>query len=153
MENFAAENKQAVKSDIVCPACYKPVQGCSIIDGGKDDYGRQTRHYMGWCCNCNMGFEAVQFMAQHAEEPRWLLHKWRYYAMVQALGKPLPQRGWQKVNELPETAPVVTGPGGEYNKSFTPGTMGRLEKLTLALDLTREKVNDLIKLVRNGGVF
>ena len=153
MEKNAAEKEQAVKSDIVCPACYKPVAGCTVIGGDEDDYGRQVRHYMGWCCNCNMGFEAVQFLAEHAGNPRWILHRWQYYAMVQALNKNLPQAGWQIVNELPVPAPVVTGPGGEYNESFTPKTVDLIEKLNMVLKSTQRTVDYLIKAIRNGGVF
>jgi len=113
---------------VICPRCYKSLQGHSIFKQGTDRYGRHLRSYLGWCTHCNTGFEVEQFQ----RDEKWRLHRHRYYATSIAGGQSLPSSRWVVVEELPEPAPVVTGPGGEYSTDFQLDT----EYLKVFMSLT-----------------
>ena len=101
-----------IKTEIVCPHCFKPLAGASVLPAQADRYDRITRKYFGWCINCHMGCEVVQF---HKYD-KWHIHKYRYYAAALPIDKPVPDRQWTELEKLPEPAPVVTGPGGDYDR-------------------------------------
>jgi len=90
--------------DVICPTCLKPLLAHSIFHDESDKYGRHIRRYMGWCCNCNCGFEVAQF----EKEGRWFIHQFRYYAQA------VPKGDWQLITPLPEPPVVMTGPGEGY---------------------------------------
>ena len=106
--------KKPIDKQIICPKCYNCLTGYSLFKGEKDDSGRHTRHYMGWCSSCDIGFEVVQFK----KDDKWHLQKYRYYAAVLDIDKPVPAAGWVTLERVPEPPAVVTGPGGDYTKSW-----------------------------------
>jgi len=97
---------QETVEGVVCPVCYKPMPGTVIIQRPADRYGRVIRTYFGWCLACNAGCEVVQFQ----KDGKWLIEKHRPYSP-----EPL---AWQKVNSLPESAPIVLGPGGDFDSDI-----------------------------------
>jgi len=79
-----------------------------------DRYGRIIRRYFAWCFECNRGFEVIQF----AKNGRWLIHKYQPYTIVGHTYHSKATGEWTILNELPEPAPVVVGPGGDYDKQI-----------------------------------
>ena len=140
------EAKATEKDNLICPACFKPLLGYSVFGARSDEYGRALRNYMGWCNHCSVGFEVVQFLNDDA----WVLHSYRYYAAVLPDNKPKPSPGWTLIKELPETAPVVTGEGGEYNLPYEPKTVELVKELLNALKATTVTVECLLKMMVPG---
>ena len=101
-------------SDCVCPICFKPMTGPRII-GQADRYGREIRQCLGFCTVCKLGSETIQFK----RDERWVIHKYQVYAYVGQLTHCHATGRWVTLNDLPEPAPIVTGPGGEYDKQIT----------------------------------
>ena len=106
--------KAAIVPDCVCPACYKPL-AYPRIESVADRYGRVMRRYFGFCSSCNLGSETIQFK----RDERWVIHKYQVYTYVGQLTHCQASGKWITMNELPEPAPVVIGPGGEYDKQIT----------------------------------
>jgi len=112
---------QKTNTDVVCPQCLRPIMGYSLYGSIEETPSRAVRKYMGWCCNCNAGFEVVQFSQDGI---KWFIRKFRYFAAVVPEGKKVPEKDWQIINQLPEppaavpaepVVPVVmTGPGGDF---------------------------------------
>jgi len=103
---------------VVCPECNSLIQ-LPLITGVDhclhecpERYIQTAmRRYFGWCLDCKCGAEVIQFQ----DGDLWRINQYRMYR--QAAGeKPTPITGWIKLNELPQPAPVVTGPGGCYDK-------------------------------------
>lgn len=111
---YVKELQTETAQGIICPECFKELKEYSVISNKVDRYGRELRTYYGWCISCELGSEVVQFRQNN----KWHIHKHRYYAVTIETDKPLPSREWQIVNELPEPAPVVIGPGGNYDKQI-----------------------------------
>ena len=106
--------KAAVDVDVVCPECNKQLGNYTAILIKGDRYGRETREYYGWCAgDCDQGYEVVQYKQGN----RWHIHKYRYFAAISDGTGVVPSKKWQVVHELPEPAPVVIGPGGDYDKA------------------------------------
>jgi len=114
------------KPDIVCPNCLSRVPAYSVTFEGPDRYGRTVRNYFTWCAKCDRGFEVVQFLA----DGNWHIHTYRYWLAV-GVDKPVPQAGWTVVNQMPEPAPIVIGPGGDYDRQFTltPSARKKVRKI------------------------
>jgi hypothetical protein len=107
--------KAEIVPDCVCPACYKPM-AYPRMDEIADRYGRVMRRYFGFCPICSLGNETVQFK----RDGRWVIHKYQVYAYVGQLTHCRATGRWVTLNDLPEPAPVVTGPEGrEYDKQIT----------------------------------
>lgn len=100
-------------ADIVCPKCFKPMVATQIIPQ-PDRYGRKIRRYLGFCTGYNLGSEVWQF----ERDGRWVIHKYQVYAYVGQLTHCQASGKWVTLNDLPEPAPVVTGPGGDYDKQI-----------------------------------
>lgn len=98
-------------SQVVCPHCFEPITSYTMYGVLEDRYGRITRNYFGWCDKCQTGYEVCQF----DRDNKWHIHKFRYYASIQATGRNLPQQ-WRLVEQLPDAAAVVTGPGGDFDR-------------------------------------
>lgn len=145
MIQYAKEQTgQKTVAGIICPMCHKPLAGYAILDNRTDRYGRQLRHYMGWCQHCRIGFEVIQFKAGD----KWHVHKHRYYAAISTVGKALPLSSWQVVSELPQPPVVIIGQGGDFDMQFTPEFSGLLEALQKALKSTTQVLEALIKSIR-----
>ena len=142
------QNAQKTVADAVCPRCFKPLQWPSIIERRPDRYGRKLRTCLAWCFRCNTGFEIIQF----ERDGRWLLHKFRQYTISGWSGVKDIMDGrsrferWELVQELPEPAPVVTGPGGDYDKQieFQSDSFKLLKSLHSALKSTCELLKHLL---------
>jgi len=142
MVKQADHNQEATIKDVICPKCYRYLNGCSVRDIGCDRYERRMRSYIGWCTRCNLGSEVVQF----ADGDRWKLHKWRYYAKLGL--KNAPSTGWQIITELPDSPVVVTGPGGDYDKAYTPQT---IEAVKLLLDAFKGGLKAIEHILKDAG--
>lgn len=99
-------------ADVICPHCYHPLKGSSAFGAEADRYGRITRKYFGWCLQCDMGCEVVQFIA----ESKWHLHRFRYWRKTGEFGVNRADE-WVDVEPLPQAPPVLTGPGGDYDQA------------------------------------
>jgi len=143
MVSYAKENQtqQQTDKDVVCPKCFKPLQGQSVLHAIPDRYGRKLRKYFGWCLECNRGFEVVQF----DKDNRWHIHKYQNYEVIGQKIHCTPAGNWTTVNELPEPAPVVVGPGGDYDKSFDLETVELMKTVLNALKATTKTVELLLK--------
>jgi len=133
-----SDDGRRTTADCICPKCFRPLPGTRIFPQ-EDRYGRQIRQYLGFCLDCNLGCEVVQF---HREN-RWLIHKYQYYKPIGTHCRGTGE--WVTINELPEPAPVVTGPGGEFDKQITPQTIGLLKKLKQTLDEMYQTIECLMR--------
>lgn len=98
--------------DCICPVCYKPLANAQIIP--QPDRYRELRRYLGFCGTCHVGSEVIQFK----RDGRWVIHKYQVYSYIGQLTHCQASGKWVTLNELPEPAPVVTGPGGEYDQQI-----------------------------------
>ncbi len=126
-----APQKLEIMPDCICPACYKPMAYPRIEDIA-DRYGRELRRYFGFCPSCNLGSETIQFK----REARWVIHRYQVYAYIGQLTHCQASGKWVTLNELPEPAPVVIGPGGEYDQQIrlTKGDVMMLSTLRKGLE-------------------
>ncbi|MHC4620356.1 MAG: hypothetical protein ACYTEQ_21615 [Planctomycetota bacterium] len=108
-----------------------------------------TRHYFGWCGRCDCGFEVVQFK----DGEHWRIHKYRYYTVVKGIDGALPSSKWQVAYEMPKPAPVVLGPGGDYDQpvELSAGHINLLESLRKALHGTQKILDELLRLAKGEG--
>ena len=97
---------------VVCPDCDRPVYGLSLLGTETDRYGRTIRRYLAWCCRCKVGSEVEQFLMNN----KWYVHRCRHWA--DRNGRPVTIDGWTVLNDLPEPAPIVIGPGGQYDQAI-----------------------------------
>ena len=115
--------------DAICPKCFKPLANPKVMLE-PDRYGRELRKYLGFCPACSIGCETIQFKRGR----RWVIHRYQVYAYIgtnihcQAMG------GWTTLNDLPEPAPIVVGPGGDFDNQITPQVGELLGKLRAALE-------------------
>jgi hypothetical protein len=108
MVGVANTNKAGQKAaGVECPGCQGYVQAYSARETGIDRYGLNLRSLLGWCCTCDCGFESVSFWA----DGEWVIHKYRMRRMS-GFGR------WKVVADLPEPAPVLIGPGHEYDDNL-----------------------------------
>lgn len=139
-EDDQAVGTQTVK-DAVCPKCLKHLQSPTVLPAKTDRYDRTTREYLGFCFDCNLGFSVVQF----AKDERWLIHKFQIYGYIGKVDSCCPMGKWQVLNELPEPAAVVTGPGGDYVQPFDPKTVELVETVLNALKAAASSIESLLK--------
>jgi len=146
MIEYAKENqeqREAVR-DVVCPKCFKDISESAVVLSGQKRYGRELRTYFGWCLDCQLGFEVIQFL----QDEKWFIHKYRYYAA--SLDRPIPSKQWQLINDLPDAPVVVIGPGGDYDKQINLNAecFQLLKALQKALKSTSEYLEYLLKAKR-----
>jgi len=142
---YAKENQAQPKTtaDIICPKCYKLLPQTNYTEFASTDRYRTMRSYFGWCIQCQLGCEVVQFK----QRDKWHIHKYRFYATVVSNDKPVPDKNWHIINELPESAPVVTGPGGNYNRQITPEIINIIKSLQNILESTAKTTSLLLKIL------
>ena len=101
--------------DIVCPTCGKPPTSASVGRATGGRCGPHRRRYYGWCNGCNRGCEVEQFWAAGS----WRIARYRRY---EAMGPRQTRRGpWVEACRIEPGAPIVVGPGGDYDNAVTPG--------------------------------
>ena len=124
--------------DCACPACNQ-VLPYPVVIPLPDRYGRELRKYLGFCPACNIGCETIQFR----RDGRWVIHKYQVYLYVtKNVNEPCKPTGkWITLNDLPEPALIVTGPGGGFDKQVTP----LLGKLPSALEWVCRTIECLMK--------
>ena len=144
-------NEQTITIEaVVCPQCFKPIQA-QVLPAQTNRYQTEFRTYLGYCFKCNCGWEVVQFKKTQGDPPvaLWLIHKYQKYpvrmmgtdgcsathpmGMDTIVEKCHPSGKWTMLNEMPEPAPVLTGPGGEYDKEWPPGIKGEVTPETSEL--------------------
>ena len=135
------QEQQEVVRDVVCPKCFKDISEPAVVLSRPERYGTKLRTYFGWCLDCQLGFEVIQFL----QDKKWFIHKYRYYAA--ALDKPIPSKQWQLVKNLPDAPVVVIGPGGDYDKhiNINAECFQLLKALQKALKSTSELLGYLLK--------
>ena len=138
--NCEKEKTQTPKftADVICPKCYQRLPYPTVVGKGTDRYGRTLRTYFGWCFDCNIGSQAIQFK----KEDKWFIHKFLLYRLEDQQCKPA--GGWHIICELPEPEPepIMLGPGGDFTVPVEVGTTedaaGLVDKMIkLAKMLTR----------------
>jgi len=139
------EQEVGKKTDVVCPKCFKTLNGCAILPAVCDRYGRTTRTYFGWCNECKCGFEGVQF----EKDGRWIIHKHRPYGIRSRDIHYEPIDDFVTLNELPEPAPVVVGSGGDYDEQVELKNTEILKSLQKTLIKTGELLRQLLT-IRTG---
>jgi len=137
------EIKVTEKDNLLCPVCFKKLPGCTVFNARTDEYGRVLRNYMGWCIHCHIGCEVVQFQKDEV----WVLHIYRPFAAALPESKAIPSPEWTLIKALPATAPVVTGPGGEYNLPYEPKTVELVQTVLSALKATTTVVECLLRMM------
>jgi len=110
-------------ADVVCPKCFKPVFSPAIDDTKADRYGSKRRGYYGWCFDCEIGFEVIQFK----QDGHWVINEYKKY--VCGDGRAMPIGPWITLNDLPGTPLVVFGPGGDYDRQVYPDDLDRLSEV------------------------
>lgn len=159
MVAYATDKQTKPVTGYICPKCFRELMGPEVV-GKEDRYGRITRSYFGWCIACDVEFEVVQF--KHSQESPfliatpnlqinksgWLIHKYRLFKKLEGSDKPQPVTAWLTMNKLPEPAPVITGPGKEYDKSFEPEIIDLMQTMLGALKATVKTVEALLKLAK-----
>lgn len=140
------EQQQAgVVKDAVCAKCFRHIQYPQIVSKGTDRYGRTIRTYFGWCFGCHIGCEVIQF----ERDGRWVIHKYQNYAVKDGSHSQLSNK-WTVLNELPESAAVVLGPGGDYDKQINPEDISFkpiLKNILAALKATTKTVECLLEII------
>ena len=106
--------KIKIVPDCVCPICFKPT-AYPRVEAVADRYVREIRQCLGFCTVCNLGSEVIQFK----RDGRWVIHKYQVYAYIGQVTHCQATDRWVTLNELPEPAEIVLGPGGEYDKQIT----------------------------------
>ncbi len=96
--------------DVVCPECFRPCEWPKVQPSVTDRYGRTTRIYYAWCFRCCEGFIVDQF----ERDDRWAIRAYRKYRLQNKV--PVLTGDWVVLNDLPEPAPVVLGPGGDFDR-------------------------------------
>lgn len=129
--------------DVICPKCFKPLQHPVVTGQGTDRYKREMRTYYGWCFECEQGCLVIQFK----REGRWVIHKYRRATLLDGSGQCHLKNNWQVLNELPEPAPVVVGPGGDFDKQITPEVTTILKSLQSIFEKTSEILKNALKIV------
>lgn len=130
---------------IVCPNCVSRIGSATILPERTDRYGRLIRGYVGWCCVCHRGLEVLQYKLAD----KWYIHKYRYWLTItETPGSNIPFE-WHELNPLPEAPPVVTGPGGDYDKTVIINTVDALAKINGLIQKLTQSVGKLLKSVRN----
>jgi hypothetical protein len=141
---------------VVCPEDFTPIKA-TVLPSQTNRYQTEFRTYLGYCQKCNCGWEVIQFK----REGRWVIHKYQKY-LIKQVGSdgcsfvspmkelpPIRQCGpsgkWIQLNELPEPAPVIMGPGGEYDEGFTPETSELLVNLQKAFNAVNQAIKCLIR--------
>ena len=143
---FAKENQtqQQTDKDVVCPKCFKPLPKLSytLFPIKKDRHERKLRTYFCWCNECKIGSETIQF----ERDGRWVIHKYQIYGVsikqlyCTTTGK------WIVLNELPELAPVIVGPGGNYDKQIIPDVTAILKNLQSIFETASQTIKNLLKI-------
>ncbi len=133
----ALANPRMVKGAI-CPRCFKPVMYPAVLGATTDGYAREVRQYLGWCLECRAGFAVYQFR----QNEKWYIHKYQLYELE--VGE---TKGglWQIINPMPEPAPVVIGPGGDYRKPIDIKTANLLKQCIGAFRKLCEVLGLLLK--------
>ena len=111
----AALEAGKITLDAICPLCFRPVDH-KMIPVKADRYGREIRSYMGFCRSCQVGCEVVQFR----RDDRWVIHRYQLYKYVGQNIHCVGTGQWTTLNELPDPAPIVVGPGGDFDQRITP---------------------------------
>lgn len=141
MKPEAKTHKPKFIQGMVCPVCYEHFQYPSVMNSVTDDYGRKIRTFYGWCFKCKRGFEVIQF----ERDEKWFIYKYR--RSIERAGSEKIQlcNKWLKVSELPEPAPIVTGPGGEYNRQYIPISSAVLRSAYIAAQSLAQAFEELLK--------
>lgn len=131
---------QKVKTDkfVICPKCYRKIEDVTFVTPPQDRY-REIRRYFGWCDNCSVGFEVIQFK----NKDKWHIHKYQPYAYRGINNDCSPLGAWIQVQKLPEPAPVVTGPGGQYCRQVTP----RESQLVATIKKSMEAIDNALRIM------
>ncbi|MBW8017086.1 MAG: hypothetical protein FVQ82_12950 [Planctomycetes bacterium] len=129
----------------ICPGCDEHYMYPAVVEKEPDRYGRQLREVYGWCLKCNVGYEAVQFK----NEGKWLTCRCRKYTYTETEtegSKPVPVGGWVQGYSLPDPAPVVVGPGGDFVKQIDiDAEVGKT--LRAAVTILNKAVKNLVELM------
>jgi hypothetical protein len=141
------EKEFVIDKAIVCPNCADRIGSATILPERTDRYGRLIRGYVGWCCNCHRGLEVLQFKSAD----KWYIHKYRYWLTVtETPGSNIPFE-WRELNPLPDAPPVVTGPGGDYDKSIMIHAVDTLKRIDNITQTLSETIKSLVKAINLSG--
>jgi hypothetical protein len=123
----------------ICPHCYKGMEQASILTEQNSRRGYYTRIYYCSCKRCKTGFEVHQFRDLNSD--KWHLHKYRPYSRLEGSNI---EKQWYFVEPLPEPAPVMLGPGGDFDEKININQTELFKKLFIALKSTIKVVEELL---------
>jgi len=128
-----------------CPGCdghyYYPT-----VESKGDKFGRPLREVTGWCQQCGVGYVVRQFKKN---DSMWLTYQYRKYIYRSGQGR-VYVGPWSNGYRLPDPAPVVTGPGGDYVKQteIDPDLKEVLKKSVHILKSTAESIVELMDIAK-----
>lgn len=142
------ETQGRVVVETVCPACGLVFTGRKGQPARSDRYGRRTKESYAWCVSCKRGYNFVSF---EDDNGLWVIHKYVTYIESEASGKSIPV-ATVELSPMPKVAPVITGPGGDYDVPMdiktaaneqieqAMGILNKLSKVVVTLmDIARGK--------------
>jgi len=133
-----------IDKDVICPKCFKPLQHPVVTGLEIDRYKREMRTYYGWCFECEQGYLVIQFK----REDRWVIHKYREAVLLEGSGQCCLKNNWRIMNELPEPALIVVGPGGDYDKQITPEVTTILKSLQNIFEKISQNLKDVLEIAK-----
>ena len=147
MVEYAKEYQAIAKTvkDVVCPKCFHELMFPQVMQQQADRYGRELRTYFAWCFKCDIGCEVIQFSKETPIDKRWLIHKYQHYTLLGQANHCLPTGKWTVLNELPEPAAVVTGPGGQYDKQIDPAALEIIAPICLELEKVLKSLTQMVE--------
>lgn len=128
----------------ICPGCDKHYMYPTVSHKEPDKYGRELRVVYGWCLECDIGYNMLQFKS--GEE--WLTYKYQKYIYNKNTGpKPVSVGPWVKGFSLPQVAALITGPGGDFTKKVDIDA--EIEKtLQAAATLLNKAAKNMLELMK-----
>jgi hypothetical protein len=140
----ASTIKSNTVPDVVCPICFKPLTCPAIVNDNTDRYGRRLRTYFGWCFECGVGNNVIQFYRYG----RWIIHKYKH-AHEKGPGRYKFDDYWTQLNEMPEPPLLLTGPGGDYDSPIDRDLIAdSLEMVQSTITKMGQLVDTLLEKIR-----
>lgn len=122
-------------NDIVCVKCYRTLKTQHIFGPGYDESGHYLRHYTGYCYDCQVGSDVIQFEKTITSEEkgacihRWLIHQMRTFRIGQEPSPWILKMPLDLEPAIPACPVIRTGPGGDYYEDISEAELvAMLEK-------------------------
>ncbi len=134
-------NEPGMVPQAVCPTCYRHLKYPRVESPTVSD-GCIRRLYYGWCFECEKGFLTVQFKRGGS----WIIEKYKTGVLSAESDRVELDSTWVRVIDPP--AAVMTGPGGDYQKEYSPEAVNIVEQIGDYLDHIKDMFEELSKSLR-----